>query len=79
MLAFFDTSIHLDILRGTRPLGDILEAVGNPPVRLSPVVASELLRGVSGRGTRSVMPSACASSKVSPSVTHPARAGTVTT
>jgi len=55
MLAFFDTSIHIDILRGTRPLADILEAVGSPPVRLSPVVASELLRGVSGQGTRSVM------------------------
>ena len=55
MLAFFDTSIHIDVLRGTRPLAHILDAVGNPPVRLSPVVASELLRGVSGRGTRSVM------------------------
>jgi predicted nucleic acid-binding protein len=55
MLAFFDTSIHIDLLRGTRPLVQVLEAAGNPPVRLSPVVASELLRGVSGRGTRSVM------------------------
>jgi len=55
MLAFFDTSIHIDVLRGTRPLAPILDAVGNPPVRLSPVVASELLRGVWGRGTRSVM------------------------
>ena len=55
MLAFFDTSIHVDILRGARPLAQVLEAAGNPPVRLSPVVASELLRGVSGRGTRSVM------------------------
>ena len=55
MLAFFDTSIHIDILRGTRPLADVLDAVGNPPVRLSPVVASELLRGVSGHGTRSVI------------------------
>ena len=54
MLAFFDTSIHIDVLRGTRPLADVLDAVGNPPVRLSPVVASELLRGVSGPGTRSV-------------------------
>ncbi|MGH7671767.1 MAG: type II toxin-antitoxin system VapC family toxin, partial [Gemmatimonadales bacterium] len=33
----------------------ILAATGNPPVRLSPVVTSELLRGVSGRGARSVM------------------------
>jgi predicted nucleic acid-binding protein len=55
MLAFFDTSVHIDLLRGTRPLADVLEAIGSPPVRLSPVVASELLRGVSGRGTRSVM------------------------
>ncbi len=55
MLVFFDTNIHIDVLRGTRPLAQVLDAVGNPPVRLSPVVASELLRGVSGRGTRSVM------------------------
>jgi predicted nucleic acid-binding protein len=55
MPAFFDTSIHIDLLRGTRALADVLEAVGNPPVRLSPVVASELLRGVSARGSRIVM------------------------
>jgi predicted nucleic acid-binding protein len=54
MLAFFDTSIHIDVLRGTRALDDVLDAVGSPPVRLSPVVASELLRGVSRRGARSV-------------------------
>ena len=55
MVAFFDTSIHIDLLRGTRSLATVLAALGDPPVRLSPVVASELLRGVSGRGTRSVM------------------------
>ena len=55
MLAFFDTSIHIDVLRGTRSLAEVLAAVGNPPVRLSPVVASELLRGVSGHGIRSVL------------------------
>ncbi len=33
---------------------EILREVGTLPVRLSPVVASELLRGVSGRGRRSV-------------------------
>jgi predicted nucleic acid-binding protein len=54
MLAFFDTSIHIDLLRGTRPLADVLQAIGYASVRLSPVVASELLRGVSGRGARSV-------------------------
>jgi predicted nucleic acid-binding protein len=47
MLAFFDTSIHIEILLGTRPLAQVLKAVGNPPVRLSPVVASELLRASS--------------------------------
>ena len=28
MLAFFDTSIHIDLLRGTRPLADVLQAIG---------------------------------------------------
>jgi len=55
MIAFFDTNVHIDVLRGARPLAEILTAVGNLPVRLSPVVASELLRGVSGGGVRSVM------------------------
>ncbi|MFN8643562.1 MAG: hypothetical protein U0802_18570 [Candidatus Binatia bacterium] len=54
-LAFFDTSIHVDILEDTPAFAQVLEAAGNPPVRLSPVVASELLRGVSGRGTPGVM------------------------
>ncbi len=55
MFAFFDTNIHIDVLRGSRPLADILETISSPPVRLSPVVASELLRGVSTRGARNVM------------------------
>lgn len=55
MIAFFDTNVHIDVLRGSRSLGDVLTAIGGPPVRLSPVVASELLRGVSGAGVRSVM------------------------
>ena len=54
MIAFFDTSVHIDLLRGARTLAAILVSVGSPRVRLSPVVASELLRGVSGRGTGSV-------------------------
>ena len=53
-IAFFDTNVHIDLLRGERSLGRILADIGNPGVRLSPVVASELLRGVSGRGARSV-------------------------
>ena len=55
MIAFFDTNVHIDVLRGTRSLAEVLAPIGNPPVRLSPVVASELLRGVSGRGARSVI------------------------
>ena len=55
MIAFFDTNVHIDVLRGTRSLAEVLVAIGNPPVRLSPVVASELLSGVSGGGARSVM------------------------
>ncbi len=55
MIAFFDTNVHIDVLRGRRSLAEVLTAIGSPPVRLSPVVASELLRGVSGHGARSVM------------------------
>src|SRR5262249_62226428 len=54
MIAFFDTSIHIPLLSGTLSLGAVLREVGRLPVRLSPVVASELLRGVSGRGRRRV-------------------------
>ena len=54
MIAFFDSSIHIDLLLGKRALDSILQEIGNLPVRLSPVVASELLRGVSGQAGRSV-------------------------
>ena len=55
MIAFFDTNVHIDVLRGTRSLAEILPTIENRRVRLSPVVASELLRGVSGHGARSVI------------------------
>jgi predicted nucleic acid-binding protein len=48
MIAFFDTSVHVDVLTRRLPLDDALQAVGGGPVRLSPVVASELLRGATG-------------------------------
>ena len=54
MIAFFDTSIHIPLLSGALVWETILREIGNFPVRLSPVVASELLRGVSGRGRRQV-------------------------
>jgi predicted nucleic acid-binding protein len=48
MIAFFDTSIHVDVLRGRLGLDDVVHAVGGGPIRLSPIVASELLRGARG-------------------------------
>ena len=49
MIAFFDTSIHIDILTGHLELDEAIRAGGGGPIRLSPVVASELLRGATGR------------------------------
>ncbi|MEW6268791.1 MAG: type II toxin-antitoxin system VapC family toxin [Thermodesulfobacteriota bacterium] len=49
MIVFFDTAIHIDVLTGRLALEDALQPVGGGPVRLSPVVASELRRGASGR------------------------------
>lgn len=54
MIAFFDSNIHIDLLLGRLALDNILQEIGNLPVRLSPIVASELLRGVSGQASRSV-------------------------
>ncbi|MBI2358630.1 MAG: PIN domain-containing protein [Deltaproteobacteria bacterium] len=54
MIAFFDSNVHIDLLLGRLALDSILQEIGNLPVRLSPVVASELLRGVSGQAGRSV-------------------------
>lgn len=54
MTAFFDTSVHIALLRGELSLGDVLAHVPMGPIRLSPVVASELLRGSRGRARRSV-------------------------
>lgn len=54
MIAFFDSNIHIPLLLGTLSLDIILDEIGNLPVRLSPVVASELLRGASGQARRSV-------------------------
>lgn len=48
MIAFFDTSIHLDLLRGRVSFDDVVQAVGGGPIRLSPIVASELSRGARG-------------------------------
>jgi predicted nucleic acid-binding protein len=54
MIAFFDTSIHIPLLAGALSWDTVLQEVGRCPVRLSPVVASELLRGVSGSDQRQV-------------------------
>jgi predicted nucleic acid-binding protein len=52
MIAFFDTCIHIDLLTGALSLDQVVQKMGNVPVRLSPVVASELLRVVSKRPQR---------------------------
>lgn len=54
MIAFFDTNVHIDILSGNLALDVALQAVGGGPIRLSPVVASELLRGARGRAVSQV-------------------------
>lgn len=54
MIAFFDTSIHIPLLSGRLSWETVLHECGTLPVRLSPVVASELLRGVSSPGRRKV-------------------------
>ena len=54
MIAFFDTSVHIAILRGTLAADEALRRVAYAAIRLSPVVASELLRGSKGRARRSV-------------------------
>lgn len=54
MIAFFDTSVHVAMLRGRLSTEDALATVQGGPVRLSPVVASELLRGTRGRAARAV-------------------------
>lgn len=54
MIAFFDMSVHVDLLRGQLHVADVLERVQGGPVRLSPIVASELLRGSSRKAARAV-------------------------
>jgi predicted nucleic acid-binding protein len=54
MIGFFDTSVHVALLRGEFTLDDVLERAPVGPIRLSPVVASELLRGARGRAAAAV-------------------------
>jgi predicted nucleic acid-binding protein len=49
MIAFFDTCIHIDLLTGALSFDQVVQQIGSVPVRLSPVVASELFLGVSKR------------------------------
>ncbi|MBP9113401.1 MAG: PIN domain-containing protein [Polyangiaceae bacterium] len=53
MIVFYDTCVHIELLRGAIA-PDFLESYVSGKVRLSPVVASELLRGARGRAKRSV-------------------------
>jgi predicted nucleic acid-binding protein len=54
MIVFCDTSIHVAVLRGALPVARLAELAAGT-IRLSPVVASELLRGArDARSRRSV-------------------------
>jgi predicted nucleic acid-binding protein len=44
MIVFFDTNVHVALLRGTLDPNRVA-SMADGPVRMSPVVASELLRG----------------------------------
>jgi predicted nucleic acid-binding protein len=47
MIAFFDTNIHINLMTAAISFDHLVQEIGSVPVRLSPVVACELLRGVS--------------------------------
>jgi len=49
MIAFFDTSLHISLLTGAVSFDHVVQQIGSFPVRLSPIVVSELLRGVSSQ------------------------------
>jgi len=53
MIVFFDTCVHVDLLRGALPPDAVQQRVSGP-IRLSPVVASELLRGARGNARAAV-------------------------
>ena len=62
MIAFFDTSVHIALLRGEIALDTVLRAIRSAPVRLSParsVLMHRVKRGLSGRIGRAV-PATCA-------------------
>jgi len=54
MISFFDTNVHVALLRGELALESLLAQAGGGPIRMSPVVANELLRGARGKAARAV-------------------------
>jgi predicted nucleic acid-binding protein len=54
MIAFFDSSVHIGLLRNALSWQAVQNAVAPARIRLSPIVASELLRGATGRAARTV-------------------------
>jgi predicted nucleic acid-binding protein len=47
MIAFFDTNVHISLLTAAISFDHVVQQTGSFPIRLSPIVASELLGGVS--------------------------------
>jgi predicted nucleic acid-binding protein len=53
MLVFFDTNIHIALLRGTVSVSQLF-SVSPGDIKMSPIVASELVRGVRGRSVAKI-------------------------
>jgi len=54
MIAFFDTNIHIRLFFGSLSLDTVIQDIGSISVRISPIVASELLRSASGKAQHSI-------------------------
>jgi predicted nucleic acid-binding protein len=55
MPLFFDTNVHVDILRGALSVDGVRASTGGGPLRLSPVVAHELVRGARAGESRAIL------------------------
>ena len=52
MIAFFDTSIYLDLFAGSLTVVHLAELFGHYSIRISPVVLHELYRGTKTKADR---------------------------
>ena len=52
MIAFFDTSVYIDLLSGTLASSYLEELFGHYIIRISPIILHELYRGVRMKNDR---------------------------